>query len=77
VEKKRIKQIDFGSETIVTAISERLEAVNSEVNVKISEVHRGIEKVVALEPPAKPPDTELKVVATVPFKLSTTFLEFS
>ncbi|GAU39925.1 hypothetical protein TSUD_05170 [Trifolium subterraneum] len=58
-EKARFKQIDSGSETSVTAMSEVLEAVNSDV--KIIEVHRGREKV-ALEPPAKPPDTELKVV---------------
>ncbi|MCH83512.1 hypothetical protein A2U01_0004335 [Trifolium medium] len=62
-EEVRFKQIDFGSETIFTAISGRLEAVNSEFNVKMTEVHRGIEKGVALEPPVKPPDTELKVVA--------------
>ncbi|MCI95581.1 hypothetical protein A2U01_0116879, partial [Trifolium medium] len=43
-------------------MSEGLEAVNNDV--KMSEVHRGGEKVVALEPSAKPPDTELKVVAS-------------
>ncbi|GAU48882.1 hypothetical protein TSUD_406610 [Trifolium subterraneum] len=60
-EKARFKQIDSGSETSVTAMSEVLEAVNSDV--KIGEVHRGREKV-TLEPPAKPPDTELKVVVS-------------
>ncbi|MCH85767.1 putative transmembrane protein, partial [Trifolium medium] len=61
-EEVRFKQIDSGSETMVTAMAEGFEEVNSDV--KMSKVHRGREKGVALEPPAKPPDTELKVVVS-------------
>ncbi|MCI06724.1 hypothetical protein A2U01_0027784, partial [Trifolium medium] len=60
----RIKESDSGPETIVTAMVERLEAVNSEVSVKtMNEVYRRIEQVVALEPPPEPPVSDQPVVA--------------
>ncbi|MCI25014.1 hypothetical protein A2U01_0046202, partial [Trifolium medium] len=70
-EEVHIKKTERESETIMVTLAERLESVHSGASVEMSEVHRGIEQVVALElppdvlprqePPAKPPDLSVFV----------------
>ncbi|MCI27193.1 hypothetical protein A2U01_0048391 [Trifolium medium] len=57
-EEVRIKKFDSGSETIVTTVSERLEAVKVIVK-KMNEVHIRREQVITLEPPPEPPEASV------------------